>query len=610
MWRTNRRRILAMGTATTALALLGASGGNSLLGKKKEPPLKAGETIGDLANVRAASDIQVEGVGLVIGLDDTGSDPGPSVYRTKLLDQMRKAQVPRAEQILASKSTSLVVVRGRIPIGVSTEDVFDVSVELPSGSTTTSLAGGKLLKTELALVAVANGQILEGKILATAGGPVLPGSLEDPDDSRAGRVLGGARARQEMPYMLVIKANRKGVRTATLIESAIASRFFYLDGVNQKGMAEAKTDEYLTLKVPQTYHQNQARYFDILQLLPIVTTPELLEQRLAAWGEELLDPKTAGRAALKLEGIGPNASEVLKKGLASDNSDVQFFAAEALAYLNKDDGVEVLAEVAKNRAEYRAFAFAAMASTDQAASIARLRELMAHPDPEIRYGAFNALRTLDEDDWALGKVRVFRDPEPTALDDDDDSMAYQIAVNRRSRPADPFALYLVDCDGPPLIHASNSRRAEIVVFGRSQKLLPPIVLGNAGSVLLNASLNDDRVQISRIGAATLDGREPETTASLDLGDVIREAATLGATYPEIVAILQAAERQRNLEGPLVIDALPTVDEAYEKAQFAGILPGSEDDSEKADEAVQRTSADESRPRGIIRRFLQDRRKGR
>ena len=58
---------------------------------------------------------------------------------------------------------------------------------------------------------------------------------------------------------------------------------------------------------------------------------------------------------------------------------------------------------------------------------------------------------------------------------------------------------------------------------------------------------------SRAGSATA---TPRSQSSLELGDVIRQTANLGANYPEIVAILQAAERQKNLPGPLVVDAVP------------------------------------------------------
>ena len=76
-----------------------------------------------------------------------------------------------------------------------------------------------------------------------------------------------------------------------------------LDRLYPAAAAKAKTDEYLTLNVPTVYHDNQFRYFQIIERLPIVDTPELRARRIEQWGRELLDPKTAGQAALKLEGI-------------------------------------------------------------------------------------------------------------------------------------------------------------------------------------------------------------------------------------------------------------------------------------------------------------------
>ena len=57
----------------------------------------------------------------------------------------------------------------------------------------------------------------------------------------------------------------------------------------------------------------------------------------------------AGEAALKLECIGANAIPTLKRGIESNDRDVRYFAAEALAYLNDDSGVEILADAAANR---------------------------------------------------------------------------------------------------------------------------------------------------------------------------------------------------------------------------------------------------------------------
>src|SRR5262249_41189475 len=186
--------------------------------------------------------------------------------------------------------------------------------------------------------------------------------------------------------------------SAALVQSVIGRRFFYLDGVEQKGMAEAKTDEYIKLSVPKTYHQNQSRYFQVLQHLSVIDSPELRAARLEQWTKELLDPKSSGVAALKLEGIGRGAVEALKKGLASPDQNVLLFSAEALAYLNDVSGADILADASVGRPEFRAFALAALSATDQAASVTRLRQLLSNPDVEVRYGAFNALRALDEND--------------------------------------------------------------------------------------------------------------------------------------------------------------------------------------------------------------------
>ena len=170
---------------------------------------------------------------------------------------------------------------------------------------------------------------------------------------------------------------------------------------------------------------------------------------------------------------------------------------------------------------------------------------------------------------------------------------------RRPRPEDPFALYLVDCDGPPMVHVANTRRCEIVVFGRSQKILTPLVLGN-GPILLNASDGDESIQISKIVPARgseSDG-DAKVAASLELGDVIRQTANLGAKYPDIVAILLAAERQKNLPGPLVVDAVPGNSPVYLEAALFG-----KDTTAKKDDAVKQSKAEvEQEPRGFFDRL--------
>jgi flagellar basal body P-ring protein FlgI len=574
--------------AVLALGQVGVAAGKK---KKEPPPPKINETVGDLAFVVSNGELKVEGVGLVTGLDNSGADPPPSWYRQQLVDEMSKAGVEKAEKLLANPQVSMVLVRMTIPMGVNPTDRLDVQVEVPPACGTRSLAGGYLLTTRLYQVAVAKGTALRDHELALAQGPVMIGTAAKPADPKIGRVLGGGRVKKDYPYTLVIKENRESYRTAKMLENVVNERFHQTEDGHQKGVATGKTNSYLVLRVPALYHQNQERYFRVVQLLPMVDGPELRVRRLALWSRELLDPKTAGVAALKLEGLGNGASEALQEGLKSDNVQVRFFSAEALAYLNDISGVEVLGQTVVRQPEFRAYALAALAALDQAASHMKLRKLMDEADLEVRYGAFNALRTLNSEDPFLGQVRVLEDPRREEDDEPADSMAMAIAAaaRRRNRPEDPFALYIVDSEGPPLVHVSRTRRAEIVIFGRQQRLLPPVVLGT-GAILLNADVNDEKIEMSKIVASPYGNADSKVTTSLELAEVVRQAANLGASYPEIVTILEDANRRRNLAGQLVIDAVPSSNSVYLEAILG------RDTSSRRDDGVRRASTEAPRPR--------------
>lgn len=554
----------------------------------KEKPPATDETIRDLAYLRPDT-IRVEGVGLVIGLNGTGSNPEPGAYRSKLLDRMRKANVEDAERWLESPTTSLVLVRGTIPAGVTSQDRWDVELELPPTSTTTSLEGGFLMMTPLTVVQLVEGQPMTGQEVASAVGPVL---IPDTTKPKLGRVLGGAKSKKDLPYTLVLKEERQGYLNSNRIQGVINLRFHQRKGVDQVGMATAKTDQYLILNVPRVYHDNQFRYFQVIERLHVVENANLRSKRMAEWGRELLDPKTAGQAALKLEGVGRNSIAALKPGLESQNAQVRFFAAEALAYLNDPAGVDELANAARSRPEFRAFAFAALASMDDPAATLRLRELMNEPEPRVRYGAFRALKILDPHDPFLGQVRVLHD-EPAAEEDADDAMALRLhsAPKRRGpRANDPFTLYLVECDGPPSVHVARSRHCEIVIFGRGQRLLTPVVLGGSGAFLVTAGLDAPQLEITRISAG--DTEPMKVMSSCELGEVVRSLANLGASYPDVLDILETAERQKNLEGPLVVDSVASPSDAYEAAQLAG---ADLSQTAKKDGAVTRTGGEVEAP---------------
>jgi hypothetical protein len=70
--------------------------------------------------------------------------------------------------------------------------------------------------------------------------------------------------------------------------------------------------------------------------------------------------------------------------------------------------------------------------------------------------------------------------------------------------------------------------------------------------------------------------------------VLRRLANLGAAYPDVVTVLETANRQKNLPGQLVVDAVPTANNAYLEAVLGKDING------KRDDAVKRTSGESSR----------------
>ncbi len=59
------------------------------------------------------------------------------------------------------------------------------------------------------------------------------------------------------------------------------------------------------------------------------------------------------------------------------------------------------------------------------------------PEIEVRYGAFNALRTLDPNDPFLGRIRVLDEPPEPEEDKESESMALAIAGALRRRRVAP-----------------------------------------------------------------------------------------------------------------------------------------------------------------------------
>lgn len=538
----SRRGVLLLGASL-------AAGCRSPLfrGQSPEPEETAAEEpqdgirlVGDLAAPVGLSYQRVDGVALVNELRGTGSDPPTGPLRQALIDDMKSRDVANPNEILASSNTSLVQVRGFIPPGARVGDRFDVEVDIPRGSETSSLRGGWMMQVRLRELAVLGGAVHSGLPVAVASGPVIVDSLfvgtDDPIDETRGRVLGGAEVKKHRTLGLAVRPEFKSVQTATRIGNAINRRFSRMDDGIKKGVANPTRDNFIQLEVEHTYKHNLRRYLRIVRSIAVDVQASDVGARLPVLEQRLLEPTTAARTSLQLEAIGTLAIPVLKRGITSPDPEVQFYSAEALAYLDVTDAAGPLAAAARNEPAFRWHALTALSAMSHLSAYEALSDLLHVKSAETRYGAFRAL--------LIRNANI-----PTVQDE---------------RLSEDFHYHVVASDSEPMVHFSRSFSAEVVLFGHEQPIRPPQYLF-AGKSLVITGADAGQLKVSRI--------EPnrETVSELcpaHLDALVRTIHRLGGGYGEIMEVVQAAKASGDLNTRIVINAMPQPDRAYQRSETA------------------------------------------
>ena len=535
-----RRHFFLVVCSTAAIGLGGCSWFNKLTMRSQspdpEPEEQRAKLVGDLAVATGMHTVRIEAVGLVTGLHGKGSDPGPSPQRAALLEEMQTRSVNSPNTVLASGDVSLVLVQAWLRPGVQKGDRFDIEVRVPSQSETTSLRGGYLLETRLKETAVLSNQVHTGNLLALAKGPVMVDPTADPKKDRIaacrGRVLGGGVALKSRPLGLVLTPGHQNVMNSSRVANAVNKRFHTFQNGVKAGVAKAKTDELIDLTVHPRYKDNIARYVQVVRALPISETAPERMQRISTLESQLLDPATSADAAIQLEAIGVDGVDTLLKGIKSKDPEVLFYAAEALAYLDRREAAEPLGQIAREQPAFRVFALTALSAMQEYAAYERLRELLSAPSAETRYGAFRAL-------WAMNQ---------------------KDALVKGESIGGQFNYHPLNVAGPPMIHVTRSHVSEIVVFGLDQRLLTPLSL-NAGNEIMVTSSGDSEVSVSRYSVKEGDQKRMVSTR---VDDVIRAIVELGGTYPDVVQALQEAKTSGALASRFEVDALPEAGRFYDR----------------------------------------------
>ncbi len=549
--KPNSSRAKTVSFFALAVMIVAVSGGCRAMfhknpnGKVEDPRERAKYFyIGDVTASFGLDNYEIQGVALVTSLAGTGSDPAPSVLRDQLLKEMSSRDTRHPNTYLASPNTSMVIATGYLKPGIKKGEHFDILVTLPEMSETTSLRGGYMLKATLSDYLVTN-RVMKGWDRAQAAGPVLveprTGTDKDKVMQRRGRILSGGVCQMDRVVGLrVLPDAVRYDRLNTMKIEKVVNRRFQTVGNNglKETVAKAKDDKFVELYIPSLYKDNLRRFLDVVRCLPLRESEADMMARLIRLQKQLHEPVSAARAAMELEAIGTPAVDTLRTGLDSREIAVRFHAAQALAYLDVDEAAPTLGKIAAEEPSYRYNALMALRALNNLYAEEELKTLMNLPTAETRYGAFRTLTEMRPDDPLVKGMKLGKGT---------------------------FTLCVVNSTAPPMIHVTRSYRAEVVIFGQGTRFSTPLAVEGANNIVVR-SASPDEIVISKFA---VNQPPQQRTVSARVDEVINALSDVGATYPDVLEILQAAVGQGALPASMFrVDALPSDGRAsrYEKEE--------------------------------------------
>jgi hypothetical protein len=516
-----------------------------------DPEPKDGvQTIGDYAaEFDNATDLVVVGYGLVTGLDGTGGSTPPCEARTAILERLKRAKQENPSAIIDSPDNAAVVVTGIVKPGVRRDELIDVCVSLPDGSRVKSLRGGILQPTPLMNFTTQaevrdylkqnefnpqgeGNRILRGHDVVVARGPIQA-ALSGTGDAAAasdeplkrGFVWKGGKLLDGRPMYLILKTEQQRYRVVEQVAARLNETFHAGDGPGAK-VAAARHKDQVAVAVPPRYRLNRPHFMRVVWAVPLAP-PADMAAYLREQEDRLLRPETTLQAAIRLEALGQPSIQTLKGALTSEYPLVQFAAAEALAYLGNTAAAEPLSRIAAEHPALQAYALTALAALDDALGMSKLEELLAAKEPELRYGAFRALREADPNGDAVRGAWAGR----------------------------AFVIHELSTGGPSMVHLLTEGRSEIVLFGEAPKLVAPFSLTAGPNITVTARAGDTVATVSRFSPKS--GADPvHVQCSLAVADILRAMADLGGTYSDAAELFEKARERKSLSCRLAKDALP------------------------------------------------------
>lgn len=516
------------------------------------PPLASNSqavkgTVGEYVTIDGLRMNHVRGFGLVVDLVDTGGVDGPEQVKDYITKEVRRSQEIGApgetvDEILKGRDSAMVNVVGQIPAGAKRGDRFDLFVE-KMGSQTRSLVGGRLVLCDLKLFADTPSGVIEGKPLATGGGPVFvspfdrAGLATSKVDPKVGFVLGGGIVKEPRRIRLVLNDPRYSI--AQQIVSRLNGRYAKADPI-----ADAKGASTIELTLPPEFNDRKRVFLERIMHTTLNDHPAMLERRAKELSDEITDEGAEYESiGLAWEAIGKVGLPIVRHHYHSPKPEVAYFSGRTGLRLEDNDSVAVVGKHAREpNSAYRLQAIDELGyATGLHGAGEQLRKLLDDADEDIRIRAYLALR---------------RRPHP--------------AIESKVMDTDNFVLDVVDSKGPFLIYIQRLGEPRVAIFGAQMKCNPPAVFPgerNDGRRLLTqiSALRDEHHLTVIYRNKRTGVNSPKLEAPLLARDLVKflgnrfetddegRPTGLAVPYSEVVDILHALCKSGSIPAQFVVE---------------------------------------------------------
>lgn len=379
-------------------------------------------TIGSLARLRPGTEraVLVNGYGIVVNLNGTGSTNAPPALRQALINQMKKYGLGSArmdtldmtpERVLADPNTAVVRIDGFIPAGASPGLKFDVLVTAVD-SQTTSLAGGTLWTSTLGL----NGAGQAFKFLheqATAHGPIYENPYRNTDDSgesdefgqQQSIVVAGGTVTTARDVELVL--NQSSYTRSRAIADRINERFGR--ATDPKPVAKPVTDQLIKINIPDRYQNDPAGLIDLIMHQYMQTGPGFEAQQARTLLSVLEErPEAEESVTLAWRAMGRPVVEVLRESYNHPKIEARLASLKAGAWLGDERASQSLAELSRDiDPQIRLSVARTLVMLPRSLTGARvLKYLLDDEDTAVRVAAYESLAAINDRVVTDGRVVV------------------------------------------------------------------------------------------------------------------------------------------------------------------------------------------------------------